>query len=603
MSLSNIRIVVKLTVVFAVLALVTGLTVWFSSTQIRQVREIYVNLLEREAHASLLAARVNGRLYNLGRQSLALAGTETAAEAKAIGDIVRNSKKSSDRNMNEMRSKVPKFDARIAAFEKEYTRVLEKFYSAEALMLEGKRDAARPILIAVNKEADELRKGIYETIKNLEEMVKAASESATLETDNSVFRTIVASTVAFALTVALALALVVLNITTPLTRLAGAMHALATGNLQTAVPGSGRRDEVGLMADAMLVFKNNAIAARAQGEAAEKQRADAEAERARNDTAREAAAREQKVVVDALAEALSGLAERDLTRRLSGLTGAYSQLQADFNSALDALRTAMQAVSGNSQGILEGASEIATSADDLARRTEQQAASIEETAAALDQIAATGRRAAEGAAHARDVVTTAQTDAVRTGEVMRSTVEAMGNIEKSALQISQIIGVIDEIAFQTNLLALNAGVEAARAGDAGRGFAVVASEVRALAQRSADAAREIKSLISTSTSQVSRGVELVAMAGNSLDGIVRQVDEIKRAVIDIATGAQEQATGLAGVNSAINQMDQATQQNAAMVEQSTAASHTLTTEAQQLASLIAGFKIEDGEREVARKAA
>jgi len=189
------------------------------------------------------------------------------------------------------------------------------------------------------------------------------------------------------------------------------------------------------------------------------------------------------------------------------------------------------------------------------------------------------------------VVTVAQTDAARTGEVVRKTVDAMDSIEKSAQQITQIIGVIDEIAFQTNLLALNAGVEAARAGEAGRGFAVVASEVRALAQRSADAAKEIKGLISTSSSQVAEGVTLVAETGKALERILAQVNDISRVVVDIAAGAQEQATGLAQVNSAINEMDQATQQNASMVEQSTAASHSLSQEAGQLSALVAQFRI------------
>jgi methyl-accepting chemotaxis protein len=234
---------------------------------------------------------------------------------------------------------------------------------------------------------------------------------------------------------------------------------------------------------------------------------------------------------------------------------------------------------------------VTSSADALSRRTEQQASSLEETAAALDEITATGKKAAEGASHARDIVSHARGDAERASVVVRRTVEAMGNIEKSAHQINHIIGVIDEIAFQTNLLALNAGVEAARAGDAGRGFAVVASEVRALAQRSAEAAKEIKGLISASSEQVVEGVDLVAQTGKSLEHILVQVNEINRVIVDIAAGAQEQATGLTQVNSAINQMDQTTQQNAAMVEETTAASHALAQESRQLADLVGLFSI------------
>jgi len=242
-------------------------------------------------------------------------------------------------------------------------------------------------------------------------------------------------------------------------------------------------------------------------------------------------------------------------------------------------------------GIRSGTSEITQAADDLSRRTEQQAASLEQTAAALDEITATVRRTAEGSKHALAVVSKTKTDAEQSGEVVRQAVAAMGGIEKSSQQIGQIIGVIDEIAFQTNLLALNAGVEAARAGDAGRGFAVVASEVRALAQRSAEAAKEIKALISASAQQVGSGVKFVGETGEALSRIVAQVAEINSAVGEIASAAQEQATGLAEVNTAVNQMDQVTQQNAAMVEQSTAASHALAGEAEELARLTGRFQL------------
>ncbi|PXA81291.1 chemotaxis protein, partial [Caulobacter sp. D4A] len=204
------------------------------------------------------------------------------------------------------------------------------------------------------------------------------------------------------------------------------------------------------------------------------------------------------------------------------------------------------------------------------------------------------RRAAEGAGTARRSVDAARKDAEAGGAVVERAVAAMTQIEASSREIGNIIGVIDEIAFQTNLLALNAGVEAARAGDAGKGFAVVASEVRALAQRSAEAAKEIKGLIGASGQQVDEGVALVGQTGEALRRITAGVLEINHTVAEIAAGAQEQATGLAQVNVAVNQMDQATQQNAAMVEQSTAASHSLSNEAAELARLVGRFKIGGG---------
>jgi methyl-accepting chemotaxis protein len=305
-----------------------------------------------------------------------------------------------------------------------------------------------------------------------------------------------------------------------------------------------------------------------------------------------AKAEEQATVVQLLAGGLARLAEGDLTLRLEERFPAdYQQLRYDFNAAVEQLQAAMKALALSAQGIRAGADEISQSAEDLSRRTESQAASLEETAAALDQITATVGKTADGATEASNVVLAAKTDAEQSGQVVRDAVAAMSEIERSAQQISQIIGVIDEIAFQTNLLALNAGVEAARAGDAGRGFAVVASEVRALAQRSAAAAKEIKALISTSSSQVTRGVQLVGETGHALDRILAKVGDINQLVAGIAASAKEQALGLHEVNSSITQMDHVTQQNAAMVQESTAASFALASEAQQLTVLIQGFEI------------
>jgi methyl-accepting chemotaxis protein len=378
----------------------------------------------------------------------------------------------------------------------------------------------------------------------------------------------------------------------PVKGLQGIMDRLSGGDLQAKVTGVDRRDEIGGMARAVQVFKDAGIEKQRLEAKAEAQRAAAEQERQRTEAERAAAAKQQEFVVHSVATGLEKLSSGDLLFRLTTtFAGDYEKLRGDFNAAMGKLQETMQAIAANTQGVRSGAEEITQASDDLSRRTEQQAASLEETAAALDQITATVRRTAEVANEARDLVSTSKEDAERSGEVVRQTVGAMDGIETSSKQITNIIGVIDEIAFQTNLLALNAGVEAARAGDAGRGFAVVASEVRALAQRSADAAKEIKALISASGAQVATGVKLVSETGHALGRIVTQVSQLNGLVVELAASAKEQATGLGEVNTAVNQMDQVTQQNAAMVEEATAASHGLSGEAQELARLVGQFRI------------
>jgi methyl-accepting chemotaxis protein len=379
----------------------------------------------------------------------------------------------------------------------------------------------------------------------------------------------------------------------PLGALGGAMTALADGRTDIETPGASRRDDIGCMARAVVAFRDAEIARRRLEGEAEGARAEADTQRLSNERARAAEAEGDRAIISALNRALSALADGDLTHRITtDLPPKAAQLKDDFNTAAEKLTDTMRTIMVAVDTLTSGVGEIRGAADDLSRRTEQQAAGLEETAAALDEITATVRHASEGAGEATREARSAREAARSSGDLAIQAVEAMGDIEQSSTQISQIIGVIDEIAFQTNLLALNAGVEAARAGEAGRGFAVVASEVRALAQRSADAAREIKTLISTSGAQVGSGVKLVRETQSALDGIVAQAGRIDGLVAEIAASAQEQSTGLHEINTAVNQMDQATQQNAAMVEQTTAASHRLAEEAQRLAQLVSMFRLD-----------
>jgi methyl-accepting chemotaxis protein len=310
---------------------------------------------------------------------------------------------------------------------------------------------------------------------------------------------------------------------------------------------------------------------------------------------RNAAAERQAIAVAALANAMDRLAKGELAFRLEErLAEDYEPLRADFNGAIGQLQDTMRAVLRNTQDVGNGSDEIRRACDDLARRTEQQAATLEETAAALDEITATVRKTAAGAQTARDAAAAVRAEAQTSDAVLRETVSAMAGIEEQSRQIANTVSVIDDIAFQTNLLALNAGVEAARAGDAGRGFAVVASEVRALAQRSADAAKSIQGLIADSGRRVGHGVRLVNDTAGALSRIVEQVQRLNQLVVDMAGAAQEQAASLGEVNIAVNQMDQVTQQNAAMVEETTAASNQLAHEAQQLEGLLRRFQVDAG---------
>ncbi|WP_425996331.1 methyl-accepting chemotaxis protein [Caulobacter sp. DWR1-3-2b1] len=393
------------------------------------------------------------------------------------------------------------------------------------------------------------------------------------------------------------------GIATPVAAMTAAMRRLASGDNTIEVPAAGRKDEIGEMAAAVTHFKEAAIAKERLESDSAGQRSQTERERAEREADKAADAQADAVAIGALGEALDRLANGDLTHRIVvAFAPKAAQLKTDFNAAAGRLQDAMKSISVTTEGVSAGSDEIARAADDLSRRTEQQAASLEETAAALDEITATVRKTASGAKEASQVVANARTDAQRSGEIVSQAVAAMTEIEGSSQKVGNIIGVIDEIAFQTNLLALNAGVEAARAGEAGRGFAVVAQEVRALAQRSADAAREIKVLISTSTQQVGSGVSLVGQTGEALRRIVEQVASIDTLVNEIAASATEQSTGLHEVNQAVNQMDQVIQQNAAMVEQATAATHALKGEAAELASLVGRFKVSEAGQEAPRAA-
>jgi methyl-accepting chemotaxis protein len=384
------------------------------------------------------------------------------------------------------------------------------------------------------------------------------------------------------------------SLSRPITRLASIMRRMAEGDLEAEVGHADRGDEIGGMARAVLVFKQAGLERIGLEQEAEASRQAAEQVRIAHADEKAEAAKADQAVVAALGDGLRRLSEGDLVARLTDPFASKSEpLRVDFNAAVDQLQAAMVTVEETTQTMRSRTVEISSSAGELSRRTEQQAASVEEAATSLNAIAKSTKQTSENADHVRGVALAAKTDAESGGEVVRQAVEAMTSIEQSSKQVAQIIGVIDEIAFQTNLLALNAGVEAARVGEAGRGFAVVATEVRALAQRAAEAAKGIKGHISKSANQVDRGVELVAEAGKALDRIIGQVAELTSGVLAIASSAKDQADGLQHINQAVSMMGRMTQQNAAMVQETTAATVSLANDAEELSRLVGHFRTVD----------
>ncbi|KPH06470.1 methyl-accepting chemotaxis protein (plasmid) [Rhizobium acidisoli] len=383
------------------------------------------------------------------------------------------------------------------------------------------------------------------------------------------------------------------HVSRPIQRITQSMQALASGETDKAIPYAGRRDEIGLMAGSVEVFRQNAIARTRLESEAEENRRLAEANRlVDQEQAERSAAERLTVATSGLAAGLKRLAAGDLAFKLSErFAPEFEPLRHDFNASVEQLGGTLLSVSESVSIINSGTREISNGSNELSGRTERQAATLEQTAAALSAVTAKVTEAFEIAEEARGVADDANRSALASGKVVAQTVDAMGQIEESSRQINNIIAVIDQIAFQTNLLALNAGVEAARAGEAGKGFAVVAQEVRELAQRSAQAAKEIKELIGRASAKVAGGVELVNQTGAALGDIGRFIVDINQRMEALAGSAREQATSLSEVNSAMHQLDQVTQQNAAMVEETTAASVTLAGEAERLRDLVTQFEL------------
>ncbi|AQS63094.1 HAMP domain-containing protein [Agrobacterium tumefaciens] len=568
----------------------------FMSNRYKEADTAYSFFIANDNAALVELARANRNLTAVAYSAYQVMAYDAAGpDIKVARDTYTESKRLLATRLNNVKTAFPEEAAvldGLLAKSQEITAITDK--AVELGLADRNADAAAQML----KADASIRPTSVEMMALLDKLTKGvskASDDLSNQTNSTILTSLAVIGLVFSIGVILAIFVASRGITTPIARLCQRMASLANGETAAEIDGTGRGDEVGQMARAVQVFRENAVERIRLEQETEANRSLSEKDRMEREQQKAREAADVKFAVDNLAAGLSKLSEGDVSYRIGQpFTATLDGVRNDFNMSAEKLQAALSKVAQNAGGIGAGADEIKSAADDLAKRTEQQAAAVEETAAALEEITTTVRDSTRRAQEAGQIVSRAKAGAEQSGEVVRRAVVAMEQIAKSANEISNIIGVIDEIAFQTNLLALNAGVEAARAGEAGKGFAVVAQEVRELAQRSASAAKEIKALITTSNDQVQQGVQLVGDTGKALATIVSEVQEINRHVVSIVESAQEQSSGLQQINTAVNQMDQDTQKNAAMVEETNAASHSLAKEVASLNQLLSQFRLADG---------
>ncbi len=591
--LKNTKIKTKVVFVISLMSLMSIFGISYVSFQYKSTDNVYSEFIANEALAAVLNARTSGNLNALGMQMLRASLNDPASsDFESAVKTFKADRKQLEERQNKIIELVPARTDAARDILKGVAEVEEMGNQVIVLMQSGQRAEAQQMALNLLRKMTEVSPKISAGNEQLIQVMNDGRERLTASTNTTILTALVSIALASLALIALGLFISSRGITTPIARLRERMRSLAAGDTATEIAGMDREDEVGQMAAAVEAFRENAIERVRLENETEANRSSSEKDRIEREKQKAKEAADVQFAVDNLATALSKISQGDVTYRIvQPFVPSLDGIRGDFNRAAEQLQSTLSQVAQNARGIDAGANEIRSAADDLAKRTEQQAAAVEETAAALEEITTTVKDSTKRAQEAGHLVGRAKVGAEQSGEVVQKAVAAMEQIAASANEISNIIGVIDEIAFQTNLLALNAGVEAARAGDAGKGFAVVAQEVRELAQRSAGAAKEIKNLITTSNSQVQQGVQLVGQTGKALELIVTEVQEINRHVAAIAESAQEQSSGLQQINTAVNQMDQDTQKNAAMVEESTAASHGLAREASSLNRLLAQFKL------------
>jgi methyl-accepting chemotaxis protein len=600
--LRDLRIRTKIAIPLVAMGLIGLGTAIYAGQEYARIEKAYSDLIDQRATAILDSAQSTLATSTILRDLYkAIAYPEFMKQnATAIEDVLKGYGRAQQQLVNAKIS----FPEKHAEFDALSRRITELKSKIDDVTKQAARDEDLPAL-SVMSELDRGFGAIIADAVKLNDEIKSdtlvAAEALDGEAERLGWVMLLLSAAGTLLGLAGATLLARQSITRPLDLLKARMGDLAAGNYAVEIEGQARRDEIGAMARTVQVFRENGLAVQRleaetaeSREASETQRRMVEQERAARSREQDRLAAEQRQVMDALAEGLDRLSRGDLTCRIEAdLAPEYEKLRDDFNLAVGHLAETIRTIQATSGDVGNAAQEINTGADDLSKRTEEQASSLEETAATTEELAASVKASAQSSQQAVALAEEAMEVARKGGAIVHDAVEAMARIEGASRKISDITTVIDEIAFQTNLLALNAAVEAARAGDAGKGFAVVASEVRTLAQRSGEAAKDITALITESGTEVAQGVGLVRSAGAALERIVEASRKVSATVSEISAAATEQSHGIDEMSQAVAHMDEMTQQNAALAEQSAASATALAHQIQRLNDLVASFRTRD----------
>ncbi|KXG84563.1 HAMP domain-containing methyl-accepting chemotaxis protein [Agrobacterium bohemicum] len=590
----KISIGVVLAGLSGIMLLVAGVQGSFSISSLNQIRSGIDTIVGERVPAFILLGRLNGEVGNIRNAQSSIVSSTPDSRAQ-FETQMQAARTALDAEFREYQGYlVDEADkTHFATFAEKWKLSEARWSEVEASLKSGKPEEARSKFVGEALAAyNDAKLALQSAVDDMESDVRAEGDTTTQISESAVLLNYISLGIALAIGTCAAL-FGNFHLARPLVRMTDLMRRLSDGDTNITIPARERKDEIGAMAQAVEVFRLGAIDNKRLEAQAESDRRQTEIDRLAAQEKAEADANERlRAATSGLADGLKRLAAGDLAFQINDVFAPdFESLRHDFNRSLKQLGGTLSEISLSIETMNDGTREIAHGSVDLSKRTEQQAATLEETAAALDQITVNVASSTKRVQEARGAATEANRAAKLSGDVVATAVDAMQRIEQSSGQISNIIVVIDEIAFQTNLLALNAGVEAARAGEAGKGFAVVAQEVRELAQRSAKAAKEIKELISKSSVEVENGVSLVRQTGDALKTIESHVTVMNEHMGAIATSAQEQATGLAELNTAVNQMDQTTQQNAAMVEETTSATSALASESDKLRTLLQKFQL------------